>query len=277
MMMPEPVILRPDAKVQEAMHLMNAWRIGSVLVCDEGGGLVGIFTERDLLKRVVTAVPGWRENTISAWMTPNPHVIGPDVDWNDAVGTMQQMGVRHLPVIDGGRLIGILSPRGLMEKRTAYLDRQVEERTFALRQANDELLARDSEMTRMLRAAGRLQKQLLLPKAPPVSVGLTWAVHYAPLDDLGGDYYDFAEHSRRVHCRRGRPFRGRGHGGGHDPDRVRRGGPRKSIAGGRADGSEPAVTRLGRRPVRLGLLRRTRSHETNLPLRRCRAPLPDLD
>jgi serine phosphatase RsbU (regulator of sigma subunit) len=193
MMMPEPVILRPDAKVQEAMHLMNAWRIGSVLVCDEGGGLVGIFTERDLLKRVVTAVPGWRENTISAWMTPNPHVIGPDVDWNDAVGTMQQMGVRHLPVIDGGRLIGILSPRGLMEKRTAYLDRQVEERTFALRQANDELLARDSEMTRMLRAAGRLQKQLLLPKAPPVSVGLTWAVHYAPLDDLGGDYYDFAD------------------------------------------------------------------------------------
>ncbi len=193
MMMPDPVALRPEAKVQDALHLMNERRIGSVLVCDDDGILVGIFTERDLLKRVVTAIPGWREYPISAWMTPKPHVIGPDVGWNDAVGAIQRLRIRHLPVIDNGRLLGILSPRGLMAKRTAYLDRQVEDRTHELRRANDELLARDAEITRTLRAAGRLQKQLLLPKAPPVSAGLSWAVHYAPLDHLGGDYYDFAD------------------------------------------------------------------------------------
>jgi sigma-B regulation protein RsbU (phosphoserine phosphatase) len=80
-----------------------------------------------------------------------------------------------------------------MAKRTEYLDRQVDERTTELRRANDELLARDAEITRTLRAAGRLQKQLLLPKAPPAAAGLDWAVHYAPLDHLGGDYYDFAD------------------------------------------------------------------------------------
>jgi serine phosphatase RsbU (regulator of sigma subunit)/CBS domain-containing protein len=193
MMMPEPAVLPPDTPVQDALDLMNKRRIGSVLVCDGTGSLVGIFTERDLLKRVVTAIPGWREYPISSWMTPNPHTIGQDVGWNDAVAAMQKLRVRHLPVIEAGRLVGILSPRGLMAKRTEYLDRQVEQRTTDLRRANDELLARDAEITRTLRAAGRLQKQLLLPKAPPAAAGLDWAVHYAPLDHLGGDYYDFAD------------------------------------------------------------------------------------
>ena len=79
MMMPDPVTLRPEAKIQDALHLMNQRRIGSVLVCDDEDRLVGIFTERDLLKRVVTAIPGWRDYAISVWMTATPHVIGPDV------------------------------------------------------------------------------------------------------------------------------------------------------------------------------------------------------
>jgi serine phosphatase RsbU (regulator of sigma subunit)/CBS domain-containing protein len=193
MMMPDPVCLTPETRVQDALHLMNARRIGSVLVCDPDGRLAGIFTERDLLKRVVNAIPGWRDYPVSAWMTATPHVIGPDVGWNEAVGAMQKLRVRHLPVVEDGKLLGILSPRGLMAKRTEYLNRQVEERTYDLRRANDELLARDAEITRTLRAAGRLQKQLLLPKSPPEAAGLTWAVHYTPLDHLGGDYYDFAD------------------------------------------------------------------------------------
>src|SRR5262245_2585754 len=147
MMMPEPVVLHPDTPVQDALRLMNERRIGSVLVCNSEDRLVGIFTERDLLKRVVAAIPGWREYTISSWMTPNPHVIGPDVGWNDAVAAMQKLRVRHLPVLDGGRVVGILSPRGLMAKRTEYLDRQVEERTGELRRANGEGLGRDGELS----------------------------------------------------------------------------------------------------------------------------------
>ena len=90
MMMPDPVVLRPDSRIQDALRVMNERRIGSVLVCD-GEKLVGIFTERDLLKRVVTAIPGWRDYLLSDWMSSNPHVIGPDVGWNDAVGAMQKL------------------------------------------------------------------------------------------------------------------------------------------------------------------------------------------
>lgn len=187
-----PVAVDPECPVGEVLRLMNNRRIGSVLVVRDTDTLVGIFTERDLLRRVAVAVPGWREYPVSQWMTPNPHVIGPDVGWDEAVGMMDQHRVRHLPVIDDGRLIGIVSTRLLMARRTEYLNREVAERTEELRRANDHLLARDAEMLHNLRAAGRLQTKVMLPQSPPEWPGLRWAIHYAPLDPLGGDYYDFA-------------------------------------------------------------------------------------
>lgn len=187
-----PVAVAPECPVHEVIRLMNQRRIGSVLVVREVDRLVGIFTERDLLRRVAVAVPGWRDYSVSDWMTPDPHVISPDVGWDEAVGMMDRHRVRHLPVIEDGRLIGIVSTRLLMARRAEYLNREVEERTRELRRANDQLMARDSEMLHNLRAAGRLQTKVMLPQSPPDWPDLRWAVHYAPLDLLGGDYYDFA-------------------------------------------------------------------------------------
>lgn len=187
-----PVAVAPECPVSEVLRLMNHRRIGSVLVVRGVDTLLGIFTERDLLRRVAIAVPGWRDHPVSEWMTPNPHVIGPDVGWDEAVGMMDKHRVRHLPVIEDGRLIGIVSTRLLMARRAEYLNREVEERTRELRRANDQLLARDSEMLHNLRAAGRLQTKVMLPQSPPDWPDLRWAIHYAPLDLLGGDYYDFA-------------------------------------------------------------------------------------
>jgi serine phosphatase RsbU (regulator of sigma subunit) len=105
---------------------------------------------------------------------------------------MERQRVRHLPVVEGGRVIGIISGRMLLGRRTEYLNRQVEERTRELKRANDELMARDADLRYHLRAAGRLQTRLLLPKAPPDWPELRWGLHYMPLDHLGGDYYDVA-------------------------------------------------------------------------------------
>ena len=187
-----PVAVDPDCPVGEVLRLMNHRRIGSVIVVRDTDRLVGIFTERDLLRRVAVAIPGWRDYPVADWMTPNPHVIGPDVGWDEAVGMMDRHRVRHLPVIEDGRLIGIVSTRLLMARRAEYLDREVSERTTELRRAHDQLLARDTEMLHNLRAAGRLQTKVMLPQSPPDWPDLRWAIHYAPLDHLGGDYYDFA-------------------------------------------------------------------------------------
>ncbi|MCE9565925.1 MAG: SpoIIE family protein phosphatase [Planctomycetes bacterium] len=191
-MQSEPVLVTPDCPLRDALGMMNDCRIGALIVSRSDGSLAGIFTERDLLKRVVTAPPGWHDLPISAWMTVNPHTIGPNAEWDAAVEMMDRLRVRHLPVIQDGRVIGILSTRLLMRRRTDYLNQEVEQRTRQLRQANEELLARDSEQTYNLRAAGRFQARLLLPSTPPVWPELRWGLHYAPLDHLGGDYYDIA-------------------------------------------------------------------------------------
>ncbi len=191
LMDPDPVVVTPDRTVGELLPLMNDRRIGSVLVCDGDRRSLGIFTERDLLLRVADAVPGWRNYPVTDWMTRDPHHIAPGVGWEEAVNVMTRLGVRRLPVVEGGRVVGLLTTRMLMARRAEFLNQQVEARTAELRRANDQLLARDQEVLYNLRAAGKLQMQLL-PHAPPDWPEVQWAVHFAPLDHLGGDYYDFA-------------------------------------------------------------------------------------
>ncbi|MGL6097211.1 MAG: PP2C family protein-serine/threonine phosphatase [Fimbriiglobus sp.] len=190
-MEPNPAVVPPDALVQDVLQKMMLHRIGSVLVVD-GGRLAGIFTERDLLKRVTTVTPPWRDLPVSGWMTPDPFTVGPDLGWDEAAALMGKLRVRHLPVVADGKVLGIVSSRMLMARREEHLSRKVAERTDELKRANDQLLARDAEMAQTLRAAGRLQTRLMLPSAPPAWPELVWAVHFAPLDHLGGDYYDFA-------------------------------------------------------------------------------------
>ena len=192
-----PVVVPPGTPIQAAVTLMHDRRVGSVLVVD-GTRLVGIFTERDLLRNVSTAVPGWRDYPVTDWMTATPHTIPPDIGWDDAVGRMHALRVRHLPVVEGECVVGVVSARLLMGRREEYLTRRVEESTRQLRQANDQLMARDGEVLHSLRTAGRLQTKIMLPPAPPTRLGQSWAVHFEPLDHLGGDYYDFAEEPGRV-------------------------------------------------------------------------------
>lgn len=191
-MEPNPVSVGPDQSVREALELMNRYRVGAVVVTRPDGSLAGVFTERDLLRRVATADPGWRELPVAGWMTPDPYTIEPDVGWEDAAARLERQKVRHLPVVEAGRVIGIVSARLLIARRAEYLNRQVEVRTRELKESHDLLLARDTELAHNLRAAGRLQTRLLLPNAPPDWAELGWGLHYAPLNHLGGDYYDLA-------------------------------------------------------------------------------------
>ncbi|MGL6073351.1 MAG: PP2C family protein-serine/threonine phosphatase [Fimbriiglobus sp.] len=188
-----PVSVLPTTRVQDVVQLMNQRRIGSILIVNEEQSLLGIFTERDLLRRVVSAVPGWRDYAVSLWMTKNPHTITPDVGWEETVTRMHKLRVRHLPVVSEGKVVGIISTRILMSRREVYLQQRIDESTEELREVNQALLARDAEVAHSLSTAGRLQTKVMLPTTPPEQDGIRWGVYYAPLDHLGGDYYDFAE------------------------------------------------------------------------------------
>jgi CBS domain-containing protein len=101
----------PSTTVGEAVALMAQHRIGSTLVM-EGARLVGIFTERDTV-RALSGSYDAPAHEVSSWMTPDPMTVTPDVATDDALQTMLTNNFRHLPVVEGGDVVGIVSIRDL--------------------------------------------------------------------------------------------------------------------------------------------------------------------
>ena len=106
----------PSTTVGEAISLMAQNRIGSALIM-EGGKLVGIFTERDTV-RAISQSHDAPTHEISSWMTRDPKTVSPDVEVEDALRTMLDNGFRHLPVVERGEVIGMVSMRDLAELTT---------------------------------------------------------------------------------------------------------------------------------------------------------------
>ena len=105
--------LRAEDKAIEVARHMDAHEISAVMIVDEGGRLVGIVTERDITRKIVAA--GVDANATSAGniMTANPEVIAPADTPQFALDLMRSRKCRHLPIVDGGELKGIVSIRDL--------------------------------------------------------------------------------------------------------------------------------------------------------------------
>ena len=106
----------PSTTVGEAISLMAQNRIGSALIM-EGGKLIGIFTERDTV-RAISQSHDAPTHEISSWMTRDPRTVSPDIEVEDALRTMLDNGFRHLPVVERGEVIGMVSMRDLAELTT---------------------------------------------------------------------------------------------------------------------------------------------------------------
>lgn len=104
-----------DATVAEAAEVMVRGRFGSVVVMTSGT-LMGIFTERDVLRAAAARVD-LATSTVRDWMTPDPVTATGDMDSADAAETMMSHGFRHLPVTERGRLQGIVSLRDVLSDR----------------------------------------------------------------------------------------------------------------------------------------------------------------
>jgi CBS domain-containing protein len=109
----QTVLVPRDSSVAEAAREMAAHRIGAVPVVD-GERLVGIFTERDLLTRVVAAGKDPSGTTVRDVMTTELVVAAADESYEDCLRRMQHAGIRHLLVLRDGRLAGVLSLRDLL-------------------------------------------------------------------------------------------------------------------------------------------------------------------
>jgi CBS domain-containing protein len=108
------VSIRADASVLEAARVMNTHRIGA-LVVTEGGKVIGIFTERDILNRVVAAERDAAATLVRDVMTTPVAVCAPQTTRLECRTVMRHRRIRHLPVVDGDRLVGIVSIGDVLE------------------------------------------------------------------------------------------------------------------------------------------------------------------
>jgi len=107
----------PEQTLQEAAQSMTERRVGAVVVT-RGASVVGIVTERDVLRSVALGLVPWN-TTLEGCMTHDPISITPSTDTFEASHIMLEGGFRHLPVLEEGRLVGILSLRDLLRAAEA--------------------------------------------------------------------------------------------------------------------------------------------------------------
>lgn len=116
----------PDASVAGAAKAMADRKIGSACVVD-GGELKGIITERDVLRAAASGNDLTKE-TVATWMTADPITIGPDEVPSEVASVMRERNFRHVPIVEGDDLVGIVSLRDLWG--FAFLPQQPDDMTL---------------------------------------------------------------------------------------------------------------------------------------------------
>lgn len=105
---PEVYAIAPEATVLEALRMMDEKNVGALLVMS-GERLVGVFSERDYARRVMLRGRASRDTPVGEVMTREVFVIPPDTSAGECMVHMTDRHVRHLPVVDGGKVVGVIS------------------------------------------------------------------------------------------------------------------------------------------------------------------------
>ena len=106
----DPLVLSPSATVREACRRMRERRVGAVLVvADDDNRLVGIFTGRDAIHRVLAEGKSAARTELGEVMTPAPTAMPPHTTAIEALRLMEDGRYRHVPIVDNGKVVGIVS------------------------------------------------------------------------------------------------------------------------------------------------------------------------
>jgi len=106
--------VRPDASVFEALGILAEHEVGALVVMD-GTRMAGVMSERDYTRKVALQGRSSKDTQVSEIMTANVFVVSPQSRTRDCMALMREKRIRHLPVVDGGRVLGMISIRDLMD------------------------------------------------------------------------------------------------------------------------------------------------------------------
>ena len=117
---PTFITVAPEDTLGEVAERMSAQNVGAVVVKDFGR-LIGVLTERDMLRAMAARVHT-SDARVRQWMTENPITASPDTTFDEAQQVMLDKGFRHLPVVEGDTILGIVSLRRIMGGRRPTAD-----------------------------------------------------------------------------------------------------------------------------------------------------------
>ena len=118
-------LVKPTTTIKEAIDLLSRYNIGCLLV-EEEGRLVGVLTERDIIRRVVGKGLNHAEVTVAEYMTKNPDTLRREDPIAFALNRMYERGYRHVPLVDSvGRATGFVSIRDIVNHLAAYYQKEI--------------------------------------------------------------------------------------------------------------------------------------------------------
>jgi CBS domain-containing protein len=106
--------VRPDESVFSALQLLADYEVGALMVMD-GGRLVGVFSERDYTRKIALQGRNSKETKVSEIMTTQVRTVGPATGTRACMALMSEHKFRHLPVVDGATVLGMISIRDIMD------------------------------------------------------------------------------------------------------------------------------------------------------------------
>lgn len=167
-----PIFAMPNATLASVLTQMEVSHVSSIVIIDSGRRPIGIFTLRDLRRRLV--LEGWQpEALISAWMTPQPVTVEHDLPVFQAALLMAEKGITHMVICRNGRLLGVLAERDIFalqrlnlvslsrDIRCATRIDQLQSSRLALAKLVDQLLARGAQADQITQLIARLNDQIV--------------------------------------------------------------------------------------------------------------------
>ena len=116
----DPVIVKGDSNIKEAVKLMNSKKVGSLLI-KEGNAVKGIFTERNVIKAIAKDLD-ISKTKISEVMDSPVHSVSPDLDIFEAMKAMAKKNIRRLAVVNEGRLVGMITMKDMLRIEPELID-----------------------------------------------------------------------------------------------------------------------------------------------------------
>ncbi len=116
-----PVVVSPDATIEECSKVMHKENVGSLLI-KSNGHVGGIITDQDIVRKIIASSVDPKITKVSEYMTKKLITISPEKDIFDAITIMANMNIKQLPVIDGNKMVGLLTQKDVLKIEPELFD-----------------------------------------------------------------------------------------------------------------------------------------------------------